>query len=104
MPVGLVSDCWGGTSIETWTPVEGFRLPTSDPQMRDLSRRVDSWNPATEAGRAAYLQYLEKVKEWIPAAEAAVAANASRRPLRNRRSPSRTTASRRISSTPRSRR
>ncbi|MGO8705759.1 MAG: sialate O-acetylesterase [Candidatus Brocadiia bacterium] len=74
VPVGLVSDCWGGTSIEPWTPVEGFRLPTSDSQMRDLSRRVDSWNPATEAGQAAYLQYLEKVKEWIPAAESAVAA------------------------------
>jgi sialate O-acetylesterase len=35
---------------------------------------VDSWNPATEVGQEAYRQYLAKLKEWIPAAEAAVAA------------------------------
>ncbi|MGD1000529.1 MAG: sialate O-acetylesterase [Candidatus Brocadiia bacterium] len=74
VPVGLINDCWGGTSIEPWTPAEGFRLATSDPQMRDISRLVDSWNPTTDAGQEAYRRYLAQVKEWLPAAEAAVEA------------------------------
>jgi sialate O-acetylesterase len=74
VPVGLINDCWGGTRIEPWTPPEGFRLAASEPQIRDISRMVDSWNPETEIGREAYGQYLAKLKEWIPAADAALAA------------------------------
>lgn len=74
VPVGLINDNWGGTRIEAWTPPEGFRLAASEPQIREISRMVDSWNPATEIGREAYRQYLAKLKEWIPAAEAALAA------------------------------
>ena len=74
VPVGLINDNWGGTRIEPWTPAEGFRLEASEPQIRDISRTVDSWNPTTEIGQEAYRQYLAKLKEWIPTAEAAVAA------------------------------
>ena len=74
VPVGLINDNWGGTRIEPWTPPEGFRLEASVPQIGEISRTVDSWNPATEIGREALRQYLAKLKEWIPAAEAALAA------------------------------
>jgi sialate O-acetylesterase len=74
VPVGLIYDNYGGTRIEPWTPPEGFRLAVSDPQVREISRMVDSWNPATDFGREAYGQYLAKLKQWIPTAEAALAA------------------------------
>ena len=74
LPIGLINDDVGATCIEPWTPAEGFRLEASEPQIRDVSRMVDSWNPATEIGQEAYRQYLAKLKEWIPTAEAAVAA------------------------------
>ena len=75
VPVGLIDDNWGGTRIEPWTPAQGFKLEASEPEIRDIGRTVDSWNPTTEIGQAAYLQYLAKLKEWMPKAEAAVTAN-----------------------------
>jgi sialate O-acetylesterase len=75
VPVGLINDDWGGTRIEAWTPAEGFRLEAAEPQIGEISRMVDSWNLATEIGRKAYRRYLARLRDWIPAAEAALAAN-----------------------------
>ena len=74
LPVGLIYDNWGGTAIEPWIPAEGYRLEASEPQVGEISRRVDSWNPATEIGRAACGQYLARLREWLPRAEVALAA------------------------------
>jgi len=71
VPVGLINDTWGGTRIEPWTPPEGFRAV---PELHDLRQTVDGWIPTTEIGREAYGQYLAKLKEWITAAESALAA------------------------------
>jgi sialate O-acetylesterase len=75
VPIGLINDSWGYYPIiERWTPPEGFRLVASEPQLRDIIRLVDSWNWATDIGRETYGQYLAKLKKWISAAEAALAA------------------------------
>jgi sialate O-acetylesterase len=73
-PIGLINDNVGGTRIEPWTPLEGFRLAASEPEIKDIIRLVDSWNPTTDIGREVYGQYLAKLKVWIPTAEAALAA------------------------------
>ena len=70
VPVGLIGSNHGGTAIEPWTPLEGYRQVA---ELKDFLRQVEEWDSSTEAGRAKYLEYLEKLKEWIPRAEKACA-------------------------------
>lgn len=70
-PVGIICDSWGNC-IETWIAPEGFRAV---PELKDVSRFVDSWIPTTDIGRQNYIEFTAKVREWLPKAEAAIAAN-----------------------------
>jgi sialate O-acetylesterase len=60
-----------------------FRLEVSEPEMRDISRKVDLWTPTTDSGREAYGLYIAKLKEWVSATEAALAAKQMPPPIPN---------------------
>ncbi len=62
VPIGLVATSWGGTRIEPWTPPAGFRQV---PELAELMRAVDPVDPATEAGKAAWAGYLDRVSTWL---------------------------------------
>ncbi|MEI6646764.1 MAG: sialate O-acetylesterase [bacterium] len=73
VPVGIVNATWGGTKIEQWISADGFR---SVPELKALSAKVDAYISTTEEGRKRYHAYFEALKQWLPAAEAAVATGA----------------------------
>lgn len=70
-PVGLINGSAGGTPIEQWINAEGYR------QVPSLARHVpvfEAWEVGTDTGRKAYGEYIARMKAWLPAAEAALAA------------------------------
>jgi sialate O-acetylesterase len=68
VPVGLINTSWGGTRIEPWTPPEGFKAVAA---VADLPQEYASREAAyTKAAAAA----LEKIQDWLPAAEKAAKA------------------------------
>ena len=73
IPIGLINSSWGGTRIEPWTPLDGFRLISEAPFAKATIERIEKADPGTESGGKAYAEALAKVKEWLPVAEAAIA-------------------------------
>ncbi|MCM8540952.1 MAG: 9-O-acetylesterase [Lentisphaeraceae bacterium] len=71
IPVGLIGTNWGGTRVEPWTAPEGFRMV---PELKSLSKTVDSWDSTSEAGHVAWTKYVERVKAWNVEATKALAA------------------------------
>ena len=71
VPVGLIGANWGGTRIEPWTSPAGFHLI---PELKSIADQVDSWDATTEIGSKAQLEFLTKLKAWMPEAEAAATA------------------------------
>jgi len=59
VPIGLLGINYGGTCIETWIPLEGFR---SVPELKELCQSVDS----------RYHDYFLQMKGWLPRAEASL--------------------------------
>lgn len=70
VPIGLIGTNWGGTRIEPWTPPVGFR---SVPELADLSRRVDAFDPSVAAGKETWEAHLDAIEAWTVEAREALA-------------------------------
>jgi len=67
-PIGLIRTAWGGTRIEPWTPPVGFESVAA------TNKELDVIKGALTNYQTALKTYVGQVKEWVPAAEAALAA------------------------------
>ena len=70
VPIGLLGTNWGGTRIEPWTPPVGFRQV---PELKEISDRVDLYDPSTPQGKETWKRYLEDVEAYAKQARAAMA-------------------------------
>ena len=74
VPIGLINSSWGGTRIEPWMPIEGYRIVKDQGFAQDVIKRVEAVDPSTEQGKARHLAGIESMKDWIKEAEQAVQA------------------------------
>jgi sialate O-acetylesterase len=72
VPIGLINSSWGGTRIEPWMPIEGYRIITNQGFAQEVIRRVDAVDPATEEGKARHLAGIQSMRDWVEQAEKAV--------------------------------
>jgi len=68
VPVGLINTSWGGTQIQPWTPPSGFAgVPGLKPELDQLHANQAKYQTSMK-------NHLAKIKEWVAAADKAVAA------------------------------
>ncbi|MFN0196806.1 MAG: sialate O-acetylesterase [Planctomycetaceae bacterium] len=68
VPIGLINTSWGGTRIEPWTTVDGFKSVPA------LSSIVDEIAQANATHQANCTSTVAQIAEWLPKAQAAAAA------------------------------
>lgn len=69
VPVGLIVTAWGGTRIESWTPLAGFEQV---PKLRHIGKRLT--DIPTKRSRDIE-QVIPKVESWLAEAKKALARN-----------------------------
>ncbi len=69
IPIGIIDDSWSGCKIEPFISPEGFGMV---PALSDYAKRIESLNPKTEAGRAAFEKVVADVRKWLDDATAAL--------------------------------
>ncbi len=70
VPVGVIQSAFGGTSIEPWTPIEGFAMVPSLKASHDWLSKVD------DDYRASLLRSLDAITTFEKAARSAIANHA----------------------------
>jgi sialate O-acetylesterase len=71
VPVGLISTRWGGTRIEPWTPVSGFK---SIPELHGILEEMKS---VEEEYRKTLQEFLPKLEDWIEKTQSALSQGAT---------------------------
>ena len=71
VPVGIINTSWGGTSIEPWTPPEGF---DQVPALNDISKMIERNTSDSPVYQKALKRAIKSVEEWIPEAKSALEA------------------------------
>lgn len=70
VPIGLIDATWGGTSIQSWTPPEGFAEVPALRKEYDLVRLGD---PRTPEHAARLESFLKEIEGWLNSARSALA-------------------------------
>ncbi|REK18611.1 MAG: sialate O-acetylesterase [Planctomycetota bacterium] len=74
VPIGLINTSWGGTRIEPWITVGGFRSIGHAAFAPDIVRRIETADPSTQLGKQAYGRLIAEMRRWTEDAQTAVAA------------------------------
>lgn len=71
VPIGLINSSWGGSCVETWISVDGFKQV---PELNHIRLKAEEMDFLTEAGNAKLAEHVTQMKQWVKQAEDAVAA------------------------------
>ncbi len=69
VPIGLVNSCWGGSNIEAFTSLEGFKQV---PSLSETVSRIETSQPDNPAYQKAVMETLEATHTWLAQAEQAL--------------------------------
>lgn len=69
VPIGLIDATWGGTSIQSWTPPEGF---AEVPALKSESDLVRLGDPRTPERAARLESFLKETETWLGTARGAL--------------------------------
>ncbi|MBN2375026.1 MAG: hypothetical protein JXD22_01395 [Sedimentisphaerales bacterium] len=73
VPIGLLHSSWGGSNIESFTSLEGFKQV---PELSDYVTRIESSLPGNAAYKKAVEETIAGSKKWIAQAQEALKKNA----------------------------
>jgi sialate O-acetylesterase len=71
VPIGLINSSWGGTSIDPWTPPEGFGMV---PSLAPIYQQVMLTDPRSESYKQTLGDYLAALDAWMKTAREALSA------------------------------
>lgn len=71
VPIGLVNSCWGGSNIEAFTSLEGFRQV---PSLSQYVSRIEASQPDNPAYKKAVAKTMAATHEWLIETEQALEA------------------------------
>jgi len=72
VPIGLVNSSWGGSNIEAFTSLEGFKQV---PELSDMVQRIEASLPHNPAYKKAVRKTLAETRKWLAEAKKAMAGN-----------------------------
>ncbi|MHC4166791.1 MAG: sialate O-acetylesterase, partial [Planctomycetota bacterium] len=70
VPIGLINSSWGGSNIEAFTSLEGFRQV---PELKDIVDRIESSLPGHPSYEKAVGETMAKTQQWLSEAGQALA-------------------------------
>lgn len=69
VPIGLVNSCWGGSNIEAFTSLEGFKQV---PSLSEYVSRIEGSQPDNPAYKNAVTETMAATHRWLAQAEQAL--------------------------------
>jgi len=73
VPIGLINTSWGGTRIEPWTPLEGFKKIQDASFSKPIIKRIEEADPTTTAGKIRYAAIAKEIRSWATQSEKRIA-------------------------------
>ena len=73
VPIGLINTSWGGTRIEPWTPLEGFKQIKNANFTKPIIQRIEEADPKTPAGKVRYAAIVKEIQSWANQSEKRIA-------------------------------
>ena len=72
IPVGLINTSWGGTRIEPWVPLVGFRKIKDVGFAKQIISTIERADPSTGPGKQAYKEGIASIRKWLDETETRV--------------------------------
>lgn len=69
VPVGLIGSNWGGTRIELWTSLDGFK---SVPSLKSFVAQVEARDPIHLWGKKRSAKFVSEMAKWVKRATASI--------------------------------